>query len=523
MSRVAPIVTAGLLALTLATTAARPLYHADLWAHLAYGRHVLTTGTVPETEPLMPLAAGVRFVNFAWLSGVLGSLLFDTAGPEGLRLAGGLLVAATAGLIGTAAGRRSRTTWAGWVAGGLFLALAWFQLFAYPPWVDPLGPQMLRPQTLGVACFAALLASTPIPNRRGWRWVAFPVGFALWTNLHGSWPIGLLWLAAGIADRAVPLGFEARRSRRVRRSLGLLIACAAGCCLNPLGPRAFLDAAIFGRHPNLAEVIEWQPLTAEMTQGRLFFAAVAALAVLAARGRQRIRVGEAAVLLGFGLATCFTSRWLLWWAGPAAIFATRQVASLAGRSENSLVPPLCGGTLGTRSARTLRVPAGATRSVAPRVAGSWVAGLLAGLALSVPAWRLAVGEQVGAGCLAAGTPVRAAAFLRRHPPAGLIFNAHGFGDFLLFAGPPGVGVFVGSHAHLIPSRVWEDARAISVAADGWEAALDRYGVSTLALSPATQPRLIEAAHVSDRWEPVYRDRTAVLFQRSEPLQDPHAP
>ena len=512
MSRVAPIVTAGLLAVTLATTAARPLYHADLWAHLAYGRHVLATGAVPETEPLMPLAAGVRFVNFAWLSGASGSLLFDAAGPEGLRLAGGLLVAATVGLVGTAARRRCGTGWGGWSAGGLFLTLAWFQLFAYPPWVDPLGPQMLRPQTAGVCCFAALLAATPAPVRPGWRWVVFPVGFALWTNLHGSWPVGLLWLTAGVADRAVPLGFAAWRSRRVRRSLGLLIACAAACCVNPLGPRAFLDAATFGRRPNLADVIEWQPLTVEMTQGCVFFVAVAALAVLAARGSRRIRVGEAAVLIGFGLATCMTSRWLLWWAGPAAVFGVRQVASLAGRRGISLIPTLpppgTPGTSGTEG----------TRSVAPRNELIWTLGLGLGIALSVPTWRLAAGERAGAGCLAAGTPVRAAAHLRRRPPAGLIFNAHGFGDFLLFAGPPGVGIFVGSHAHLIPPRVWEDARAISIAADGWEAALDRYGVATLALSPATQPRLIAAANASDRWEPVYRDRTAVLFERSEPAR-----
>ena len=200
-------VTAGLLAAVLATTAARPLYHADLWGHLAYGRFLWEHG-LPETEPLMPLAANERFVDLAPLSQVAGWLLYDAAGPEGLRLAGGLLVAVAVGLIGTAARRRGRRAWAGWVAGGAFLAVAWMQLFAVPPWVDPLGPQMLRPQTLGVALFAALLAAVPLPRRPGWRWWGLPVLFAVWANAHGSWPVGLALLAAEVA------GPPLRRLRR---------------------------------------------------------------------------------------------------------------------------------------------------------------------------------------------------------------------------------------------------------------------------------------------------------------------
>ena len=486
--RAGTAVTAGLLAAVLATTAARPLYHADLWGHLAYGRFLSEHG-VPETEPLMPLSANERFVDLAPLSQVAGWLLYDTAGPEGLRLAGGLLVAVAVGLTGAAARRRGRRVWAGWAAGGAFLAVAWMQLFAVPPWADPLGPQMLRPQTLGVTLFAGLIAAVPLPRRPGWRWWGLPVLFAVWANTHGSWPVGLALLAAEAAGP--PLRRQRRggwraavRSPRVRRSAGLLAACAAACCVSPFGPGLFGEVSAFDRHPNLADVVEWRPMTWEMTQGRVFFAACAALAVLARLSPRRVRIGEAAVLIGFGLATCGTSRWVLWWAGPAAVFGTTHLAAVAGR-----------------------------RGTLPDGRGSWALGIAAGVLLSVPAWRLAQGQWAGAGCLAAGTPVRAAAVLRERGTTGLVFNAHRFGDFLLLNGPPGTAPFVASHAHLIPPKVWRDHRTISAGVPGWNVGLARYEVRTLMLSPREQPALLEEVQASPDWREVYRDRTAALFER----------
>ena len=58
----------------------RPLWHTDLWGHLAYGRTLVTTRALPITEPLMPLASGVPFVDTAWLSQVVGYAMFDRLG-----------------------------------------------------------------------------------------------------------------------------------------------------------------------------------------------------------------------------------------------------------------------------------------------------------------------------------------------------------------------------------------------------------------------------------------------------------
>ena len=60
----------------------RPLWHTDLWGHLAYARQIWQTGGLPVTETLMPLSEGVRFVDSAWLTQLLAYGAYGSAGAE---------------------------------------------------------------------------------------------------------------------------------------------------------------------------------------------------------------------------------------------------------------------------------------------------------------------------------------------------------------------------------------------------------------------------------------------------------
>ena len=140
-------------------------------------------------------------------------------------------------------------------------------------------------------------------------------------------------------------------------------------------------------------------------------------------------------------------------------------------------------------------------------------GIALGVLLAPPAWRLASGVTAGPGCLAAGTPVRAAAELNRRGVRGVVSADHAFGDYLLWAAP-GVRPVLASHAHLIPPAVWDDAQRVNAAADGWEATLDRWDANALLLSPRRQPRLVEAAGASPRWRAAWGDGGAALFVRA---------
>jgi hypothetical protein len=109
--------------------------------------------------------------------------------------------------------------------------------------------------------------------------------------------------------------------------------------------------------------------------------------------------------------------------------------------------------------------------------------------------------------------VTAVAWLREHPPAGLVFNTYEWGDYLLWAGPPNVLPFVTSQVHLIPPAVWREYRAISRAAPECLDQLDARQVDTVLLDCQRQQRMAERLTADRRWTSAFVDGRAVIFLR----------
>src|SRR5262245_10405667 len=178
-----------LLCFVFSHYARQPLYHTDLWGHLAYGRLICRTRAIPETEPFMPLARGVPLVDSAWLSQVAAYGAYATGGAAALQAVHAALIAGCVAMIAWCL-RRQKGRLPG-VAVGLaaFVALGWFQV------------RIARPQTAGLVCFVALVMTVSAMRWRRWHWIAIPSLFAVWANLHGSFVMGLGWLACLCAGR----------------------------------------------------------------------------------------------------------------------------------------------------------------------------------------------------------------------------------------------------------------------------------------------------------------------------------
>ena len=56
----------------------RPIWHTDVWGHLSYGRYIWETNSLPKTEPLLPFAHGMPFVDSPWLSQLIGYAVVST-------------------------------------------------------------------------------------------------------------------------------------------------------------------------------------------------------------------------------------------------------------------------------------------------------------------------------------------------------------------------------------------------------------------------------------------------------------
>ena len=175
----------------------RPLWHTDLWGHLAYGRLIVANRALPPTEPLMPLARGTPFVDLSWLSQVLGYAAFQWKGIAAIQFLYAASITASLGLLAWRTARKTASMGPALLAVSVCVWLQWQQLL------------IVRPQLAGLVCFLLLFVALLGKKPGKTLWLFVPLLFVLWTNLHGSFYVGLALVAAMAAGR----GFDIFRRR----------------------------------------------------------------------------------------------------------------------------------------------------------------------------------------------------------------------------------------------------------------------------------------------------------------------
>lgn len=476
----------------------RPLWHTDLWGHLSYGRSIVATKSLPATEPLMPLAAGVPLVDTAWLSQVIGFEAMNRLGITSLSFLYAASITAMALLLVWRGYQRSQS--AAITIAGLLL---WF-------WGCWQHLNIMRPQMAGMLCFILLLTLLTSRHRRTWHWIALPVLFAAWANLHGSFMVGLVLLAGFAVGRMLDLAvrcgdFRAiRQDSHVRRYVLMLELAAAAVLLNPYGVRLYAEVLTVANNPNVAELTEWGPLQLRMAQGQATAVIALLLIVLYRLTPRRVTSAEALLLFGFGASALWSSRMLVWWIPLAVAFGMQHAGAIwhQWKSSPETVQPL------RRNGRWSVVTVGIV----------WICfaftpfggRVLHGNDGKLPLEKL-VSRQTPLGVVAHLTKLAE----QNRLPRGQMFNTFEWGDYLLWAGPPKLKVFVASHVHLVPREVWTDYITISDVSSGWEEMLDRYGVNLIAVDAATHGNLIGRLRESENWKLSYSDNVGTVFVRKK--------
>ncbi|MCP4170398.1 MAG: hypothetical protein GY758_06450, partial [Fuerstiella sp.] len=168
---------------------AQPLWHTDLWDHVNYGRWILTTGQISDSEPLLE-TSDHPMINTEWGAQVLMACIVDTPslGPAALQLLYGLLILTSTGAVGWCVFRCSRSAFFGLMASLTLLIVNWQQFL------------VIRPQLGGVACYCILLSLLFTVRSRA-LWIVFPILFVVWANIHGSFAMGLSLMGVFVAGQ----------------------------------------------------------------------------------------------------------------------------------------------------------------------------------------------------------------------------------------------------------------------------------------------------------------------------------
>jgi hypothetical protein len=484
------LVAVGVLGLALFILSILPLWHTDFWVHLKYGEWIVANRALPDREPLSPFTdKQTRMFDAMWLSqvgyhGVFRAGQSIARGDEARRFAGGVeairvahLFAAVAalGLFGLAYRRAADSV--PWATGGMAIVL-----------VLMLGTfAVQRPQTLALACYAALLClvSRVTPTRRALVFV--PLVMVLWANLHGSFVVGFGLLAIVVIGRVIEVvrseGWSARavwRDDAARRLITAFAVSVLGVAiLNPYGPVIYFDVIRFAGHPNLRTMAEWQPL--DFTQSRgghwTYLATVVLVVVTPLATRRMYTATQLLLVFAFAIWPVFQQRMMAWWV-PLVPWIIAPLWVAAAERWGLVLPE--------------NVPSFRKTALAVVLA------IMAFIASPASTWLKTGNPRPLGAALHRGTPYGLAGALKDEPVgesgraralaealkelpggrlSGPIFTSESQGEFLLWALPREMPVMMFNHAQLFDAGYWADCMTVKQAGPRWSEILDRHQVT----------------------------------------------
>lgn len=471
----------------------------DLWWILASGRHIVLTGTIPDTEIFSFSAPGHPWFQQEWLSHVLFYEIHHLFGPD--ALAGAKIVVATGivVLLGWVATKRSGSPFFGTVAA----------VFAAWACEDDLDLRAKMFTVLGSIVLLGLVdAYRRGASKRILLWT--PLVLLAWVNLHYGFTYGLVILGSyfgmetikswtGLPDAPMPL----------RRSVLLgaaLLAAVVACLLNPQ-PLGGFEIAFEHLHPDnpwRRGLIEWKPPWLFRDGAPTVFAislAVqggAALLALALAWR-RFDVADHVLVLATGILAYQSRRF-------APLFAFVG-APLLARNLTLVAEAITARSEGLRE-RTTPWRAATAGAIA-------LAGAVFTFGAVVSQARTAFAPGLFAGMTHLDSfPSGALEFLRANPLPGRMYNFFSWGGFLLWEAP-GRPIYVdGRAAVAYPGSVMDEYQSIESARPGWMKTLDRYDVHLVLHHTGYELPL--RLRQRGAWVRVYDDGMAVLFVRRSP-------
>jgi hypothetical protein len=478
----------------------RPIGHTDVWGHLGYGRRIWEAGSIPATEPLMSMSAGMPFVDSAWLTQVMAYAGYLVVGKAAITFLFACTVAAAMGVLTRRVYGRTHSS---------MFALTGFALVM---WVEYQQFAVARPQIVGFLFYCVLLSTL---LKREWSrktWYIVPVMFALWANMHGSFIVGIGLLGCFAIGRGIDLIRRTGKLRslfhdnKLRRLVLLTELAAVAALLNPYGLTLYSEVLSFGSNPNLQSLVEWQDLSLRLAQGQAAAVAALILFIVYRVSPRRVSTAELLTLTVFGAAALWTSRMLVWWGPLAGCFAAIHAAA-AWRKWRGLEiapePPH------RASLWTVVVIGVGFIFFELSHVGTVTLAMAAGKDIEKVTNRVPMGRL---------TPIAAAQYLNEHPPEGLVFCTYEWGDYLMWAGPKDMQVFVASHCHLVPEDVWTDYMGIIQLGNGWSAMLKRYGINTVVIDEEARKSMVHRLAEDDDWKLLFRQDGQAIFERVNPIE-----
>ncbi len=487
-----------LLFVAVAVLAIWRLDDPDTWWHLAAGRYIVSTHTVPSLDVFSYTATQRPWIDLQWLFQVAAYAVQSVGGVSALILMTAALAVLTFAILYRVVAER------GVLAATAVLALT--LLAAHERF-------MVRPEIFSFVLFGlylAVLEGDAANDRRVWLLVALQ---AVWVNVHALFAVGLvvLWsyVAGGSLRQMLRAGPAAAvRDPRVRRWWMVGIAAVLACLLNPYGvqgasfpftllTRLTSEKAVYASIGELAS-----PFTGQATPS------VRAYEVLIAMSALSLLIDWRALRL---------DRLLAWVAFLALSASARRNMGFFALACVPIVADglaVLGQWLATRRA--------AQRYLLPlRVAASTALTLaLAVLIFLVTTnrfyWSFESRREFGLGVSAIDFPAGAVDFMGRNGVAGPLFNDLALGGYVAWRAQPPLKTFIDGRLEVYEEQFFAAYREALEQPAAFDALATKYDFNCVLLFHVWPNRRTLIYHLltSNDWALIYLDEADVLFVRT---------
>ncbi len=459
------------------------LNDADTYWHLAAGRWILEHSAVPTSDPFSFTMFGAPWTAHEWGSELVMTLLYSLAGWRGLHLFFSMVFAGTAAFV-----TRQMLHHLEPVHVIILMALCIAMMHTH---------FLIRPHVLAwpfLAVWFATLSRCVESEATPPLWL-LPLLVA-WTNLHASFTLGLAFLAAFALDAFFRASTPEARKRVILGWGTFGFSAGVFAMINPRGWHAFIHAIdLMGMKVTLSVVQEWESTNFHEPQLLLIWLLLVLLLAIAGKLRLPLWRGVMVFFMLFlalkhdryNSLLALTSPFLI---VPALRTRLGSAGSEANESANGSISRL--DSL-FESLRHKARPATMAVTCVATAATTW---------LLADRWRV---EPA-----ASATPEAALSYAQRSGLSGPVFNAYGFGGYLIFRGVP---VFVDGRADMYGDPyIAKLASALSLSKNGeLEQLLDEHQISWTLLQPNLPAvRLLD---LLPEWERVYSDSVAVIHKR----------
>lgn len=160
------------------------LFGTDFPWHIEYAKYFMTLHTIPTTDWLTWTHEGKPYSGTQWLGQILIGVPYLIGGYQMSAIVASLAIG---GVV-----------FFSWRTALLYIRHPLTALFVALFTTGQMWMLAARPQLFGMVAFSALVWMLAVWFERKERWVLFamPALMALWVNLHGSYSIGILYIAA---------------------------------------------------------------------------------------------------------------------------------------------------------------------------------------------------------------------------------------------------------------------------------------------------------------------------------------